>query len=221
MIRAIYHCQECHALAGEFHAETCSEAVGPKNEVEAPKNAVSVANTTPLWKPPDSSPDHVSQSGNFPDSGNIDQCPECRGHGTHHPDCEMSSSSIASEAGNSSQQQNNDDCAVDCAVRDARDDNDLIASMAETFTRCLLIAREKNADYAGDGDPFKNFLASEFVGVDPRRAILVRMSDKLGRLANLIDADPEVTAESFDDSCDDLVNYPAILKALNRAMRVD
>ena len=45
----------------------------------------------------------------------------------------------------------------------------------------------KNKDYAENDSPFKNFRMSEQVGVDPARAILVRISDKLSRISNLLD----------------------------------
>lgn len=91
--------------------------------------------------------------------------------------------------------------------------NPLMDSMACTFARVLTICGAKNADYAGDGDPFKNFRASELVGVDPARAILVRITDKIARIGNLIDNDPAVAEESILDACDDLTAYGAILRA--------
>ena len=92
--------------------------------------------------------------------------------------------------------------------------NPLLDSMAQTFQRCLELAQKKNADYAAGSDPFKNFRASELVGVDPGRAILVRLTDKLSRLGNLLDAEPKVQNESARDTLDDMVNYAAILIAL-------
>ena len=92
--------------------------------------------------------------------------------------------------------------------------NPLIDSMAQTFQRCLETAQKKNVDYASGSDPFKNFRASDLVGVDPRRAILVRLTDKLSRLGNLLDAEPKVQNESVRDTLDDMVNYAAILIAL-------
>jgi len=82
-----------------------------------------------------------------------------------------------------------------------------------TFATCLEISHKKNADYAGDADPFKNFRMSEQVGVDPARAILVRISDKLSRISNLLDREAKVEDERLEDSCIDAINYFAILKA--------
>lgn len=82
-----------------------------------------------------------------------------------------------------------------------------------TFAACLEISHKKNADYAGDADPFKNFRMSEQVGVDPARAILVRISDKLSRISNLLDREAEVKDERLEDTICDMINYLAILKA--------
>ena len=71
----------------------------------------------------------------------------------------------------------------------------------------------KNKDYAENDSPFKNFRMSEQVGVDPARAILVRISDKLSRISNLLDREAEVKDERLEDSCIDAINYFAILNA--------
>ena len=92
--------------------------------------------------------------------------------------------------------------------------NPLLDSLAQTFQRCLEIAQKKNVDYAAGTDPFKNFRASELIGVDPRRAILVRITDKVSRAGNLLDAEPKVQNESLRDTLDDLINYAASLLAL-------
>lgn len=94
--------------------------------------------------------------------------------------------------------------------------NILLADMEETFKKCLDTAKRKNSDYAGDGkqaDPFKNFRGSEFVGVSPDRAILVRMMDKMSRVSNLLTQEAQVKDEAVEDTLDDLVNYAAILKS--------
>lgn len=85
--------------------------------------------------------------------------------------------------------------------------------MAATFDRCLALATAKNADYTGSGDPFVNFRHSQMVGVHPVLGILVRMIDKINRVASLIDSDPQVPDEAILDSLDDLTNYPAIARA--------
>jgi hypothetical protein len=64
--------------------------------------------------------------------------------------------------------------------------NPLLDSMERTFDSCLSTARRKNADYAGEGDPFKNFLNSKVVGVPPQQGVMVRLMDKMSRVGNLV-----------------------------------
>ena len=93
-------------------------------------------------------------------------------------------------------------------------ENRLHKSMRETFEECLKISIKKNADYASVKDPFKNFRMSEMVGVEPMRAIMVRMMDKMSRISTLLDKSPDVKDERLEDTIHDLINYSAILKAL-------
>jgi hypothetical protein len=89
----------------------------------------------------------------------------------------------------------------------------LIEEVVETFAVCSDIVRKKNSDYSNGGDPFKNFKMSLQVGVDPARAILVRISDKISRISNLLDREAAVKDESIQDTLCDAINYLAILKA--------
>lgn len=82
-----------------------------------------------------------------------------------------------------------------------------------TTARCLSLLERKNSDYGEKSDPFKNFRFSSVVGVDPKRAILVRMTDKMSRVSNLLDKPPAVVEESLTDTLDDLINYSLILGA--------
>ena len=91
--------------------------------------------------------------------------------------------------------------------------NTLIRSVDKTFKGCLETLKKKNADYAGNEDPWKNFKFAEMVRVKPDRAILVRMSDKLARISNCLDKEVQVKDETVKDTLDDLINYSAILKA--------
>lgn len=86
----------------------------------------------------------------------------------------------------------------------------------------LEIMKRKNHDYAGDSDPFQNFRAAEALGISAEQGILVRMSDKMARIANLLkmkDCEQEdargslVTEESIEDTLIDLMNYSNILVA--------
>lgn len=49
----------------------------------------------------------------------------------------------------------------------------------------LELHEKKNADYASDDDPLSNFRRAQKLGVNPFTGILVRMSDKWGRLEEL------------------------------------
>lgn len=90
---------------------------------------------------------------------------------------------------------------------------ELYKSMEATFAFCLETARKKNADYAKGDDPFRNFKASEFVGVPVERGMLVRMMDKMARVANSLDQELQVKDETVADTLTDLANYAVILKA--------
>ena len=77
----------------------------------------------------------------------------------------------------------------------------------------IAIAKRKNADYAGAGDPFKNFKMCESIGITTtEKGILVRMTDKLQRIANLLDNEAQVKDESILDTLQDLSNYSLILR---------
>jgi len=96
-------------------------------------------------------------------------------------------------------------------------ENVLLASMRRTFDECMALSVKKNHDYAGGGvneDPFKNFRrAPDLAGVSIERAILVRLSDKLCRLSNILDGEVRVDDERVVDTIMDAINYLAILKA--------
>jgi hypothetical protein len=74
-----------------------------------------------------------------------------------------------------------------------------------------LVAR-KNADYAGANDAFKNFKMCEALGVcSVEEGIVVRMSDKLTRISNLLNSEAKVADEKIQDTLLDLANYSIIL----------
>lgn len=84
-------------------------------------------------------------------------------------------------------------------------------ALEKTFRNGLNLMKLKNADYAGQRDPFKNFRLCEQLGVSLEQGILVRMSDKLARVANLLKNEASVSDESVRDTLIDLMNYSAIL----------
>lgn len=90
---------------------------------------------------------------------------------------------------------------------------EFIESIRKSFETGLELIKLKNNDYGGPVDPFKNFHLSEMIGVPIERAILVRISDKLARISNILDIKASVKNETIEDTLLDLINYAAILKA--------
>lgn len=79
-----------------------------------------------------------------------------------------------------------------------------------------LMAR-KNADYAGlagEHTVFGNLGLCESMGVCPTETgIIIRMGDKLSRLANLLTKPAQVKDESIEDTLQDLLNYSVLIAA--------
>jgi len=91
---------------------------------------------------------------------------------------------------------------------------EFLEDLQNTFNECIETAKRKNADYAGVGDPFKNFKNVEVLGIcSVEVGILTRMTDKMSRISNLIKQEAQVKDESIKDTLQDLINYAAILKA--------
>lgn len=88
---------------------------------------------------------------------------------------------------------------------------EFIQKLEENFQRGIEIIKAKNHDYATDADPWKNFRFADLVGVGVDRAILVRVSDKLARISNLLDKQAMVADEKVEDTVLDAINYLNIL----------
>lgn len=72
--------------------------------------------------------------------------------------------------------------------------------------------KRKSADYSGNEDNMKNFrIAAQIAKVKMSQGILTRLTDKVTRIGNLINSPARVTDESIFDTCQDLINYAAIL----------
>lgn len=84
--------------------------------------------------------------------------------------------------------------------------------LKNNYDNSIAIMEKKNGDYAGDFDPFKNFRKCESFGVTTAKGMLVRITDKLSRIENLLDKPPEVVEESLSDTLTDLMSYTNILK---------
>lgn len=93
---------------------------------------------------------------------------------------------------------------------------DFLADLRAEFDTCYKIVQAKNQDYGAKADPFRNFRGAELVGVPNDQAVLVRMSDKMARIATLLEKAREgqgaaVSDESVEDTLRDLANYALIL----------
>lgn len=85
-----------------------------------------------------------------------------------------------------------------------------------TCAECRVIMAQKSQDYGGgSSDPFANFRIAEMIGVHPALGILMRMTDKMQRIKSFVaNGTLAVKTESFEDACNDLVNYSILLKGL-------
>lgn len=83
----------------------------------------------------------------------------------------------------------------------------------DTLRNMYNIMLKKNADYSTNNDPFSNFTIVEKLWIAEVEAwILVRMTDKISRIWNLLKREAKVTDESIQDTLEDLANYSIILK---------
>lgn len=89
---------------------------------------------------------------------------------------------------------------------------EFIEHIEALYRRNVDTARAKNNDYSSQGDAFSNFRLCEVLGLCKTEvAILVRLLDKIGRIAHLINRRPAVCDETMHDTIMDAINYLAIL----------
>ena len=87
----------------------------------------------------------------------------------------------------------------------------------DTFQSCEDIIKAKNADYADDDDPYSNFRTASLFGVHPTTGILLRVMDKIQRIKSYTEKGSlEVKSESFEDACDDIINYMVLIKGYHQ-----
>ena len=91
---------------------------------------------------------------------------------------------------------------------------ELLKRIEEIYAENLEIARKKNSDYADNTDAFKNLNACEMYGVPAEKGVLVRMSDKMTRISNLIGREAMVADETVLDTLRDLSVYATLLMVL-------
>lgn len=79
-----------------------------------------------------------------------------------------------------------------------------------------LMHRTKSHDYGSASDPLANIRnGAEFVGIEPWRAAMVRLSDKVTRLATF-NRTGELHHEAVEDSLLDLASYALLTLVLRR-----
>ena len=93
---------------------------------------------------------------------------------------------------------------------------ELIEHAKTTFAKCVDVMTKKNADYSSsDANAFRNFELVEHLKIaDKKSGLLVRLADKLSRVANLLTKDAAVVEESLQDTVEDAINYLVILHAM-------
>lgn len=98
---------------------------------------------------------------------------------------------------------------------------ELLTLHEDTSAKCREIMRRKNNDYTGGqatDDPFANFNMSSSFGVHPALGVVLRIGDKLQRIRSFAnDGALQVSGETIDDACEDIVNYAIIIKGIFRA----
>lgn len=95
------------------------------------------------------------------------------------------------------------------------DKRDLLFNLHTVITdKAHRLMEKKNHDYASVANPFKNFEASEVIGVHPLQGVLMRMQDKMSRLATAVHSDLLVESEYVEDSVVDIINYAVIYLAM-------
>lgn len=87
---------------------------------------------------------------------------------------------------------------------------ELLGDMAELHSR-------KNHDYAGSGDPLRNFYKSREQGIEPWRGVMIRLSDKWSRLESFCRQNElKVKDESVEDTLMDNAVYSLLAIILRR-----
>lgn len=86
---------------------------------------------------------------------------------------------------------------------------ELLLEIAELHAR-------KNHDYAKESDPLSNLRACESLGISAETGILVRLQDKMSRLAQLSTKQAQVVDESVEDTHKDAAIYHLLAICLRR-----
>ena len=98
------------------------------------------------------------------------------------------------------------------------DIQELLKIHDETCDKCKGIMQRKNREYTGGKkatDVFANFNSSTILNINPVQGLLLRVIDKIKRIYSFTnDKQLQVSDESVDDACEDIVNYAILAKAM-------
>ena len=98
------------------------------------------------------------------------------------------------------------------------DIQELLKIHDETCDKCKGIMQRKNSDYTAGKkatDVFANFNSSTILNINPVQGLLLRVIDKIKRIYSFTnDKQLQVSDESVDDACEDIVNYAILAKAM-------
>tara|TARA_Y100001938_G_scaffold131853_1_gene189440 strand:- start:558 stop:932 length:375 start_codon:yes stop_codon:yes gene_type:complete len=98
------------------------------------------------------------------------------------------------------------------------DIKELLKIHDETCDKCKGIMQRKNSDYTGGKkatDVFANFNSSKILNINPVQGLLLRVIDKIKRIYSFTnDKQLQVSDESVEDACEDIVNYAILAKAM-------
>lgn len=97
---------------------------------------------------------------------------------------------------------------------------ELQALQVAVHNKAEALLKAKNADYADQDDPFFNLSMCEKLGIcSTEVGILVRMCDKISRMAKLLKRPNKVVDEKIEDTALDLENYAFLFMAWGEEKR--
>lgn len=90
----------------------------------------------------------------------------------------------------------------------------LVKHVSDFYAKGVDLVSKKSHDY-GNSDALANLKAADGIGIDPRLGIVVRLQDKLSRLANHAQRRSFKVDETIEDTLLDIANYCALYHALH------
>lgn len=92
---------------------------------------------------------------------------------------------------------------------------EMLKRFEEITNEMLEVAKKKNNDYSGDVLAFKNFYTIEFLTnwyTTTEQGFLTRITDKVSRIATLLNREAKVADERSIDTLTDLANYAVLMR---------